>query len=206
MPALPDYKVEACVTNVAEAVHAMRHGAHRIELCIRLETEGMTPSLALVEEVVSAVNIPVRVMVRATDKRYESDPLIFDIMSQEISELKGSGIEGFVFGLMQDGCIDRLAMDRLLERSHPLPVTFHKAIDASDQLISDMEYLAAKTQIDGILTSGGAVSAAEGLENILLMKAIAPDKIIGAGKIKAQDVEALHQKLGLRWYHGRAIV
>ena len=76
MPENKPYHVEACVTSAAEALSAELRGADRIELCSRLETEGMTPDLELVQQVLDVVKIPVRIMLRETESGFEADELI----------------------------------------------------------------------------------------------------------------------------------
>ena len=55
-----DYKVESCVTSLAQAIDAQSRGADRVELCIRLETEGMTPDAELTKSLCDHLHIPVR--------------------------------------------------------------------------------------------------------------------------------------------------
>ena len=59
-----DVLVEACVTTVEEAVACAAAGAHRLELCRELEVGGLTPDLAVLEQVKSAVEVPVFAMAR----------------------------------------------------------------------------------------------------------------------------------------------
>ncbi|MBZ5592386.1 MAG: hypothetical protein LAP39_09125 [Acidobacteriia bacterium] len=62
MPGVPLLEVIAC--SVADAVAAERGGAGRLEIVRALEAGGLTPLLSLVKEIVAAVSIPVRVMLR----------------------------------------------------------------------------------------------------------------------------------------------
>ncbi|HQW26318.1 MAG TPA: copper homeostasis protein CutC, partial [Saprospiraceae bacterium] len=165
-----DYKVESCVTSLAQAIDAQSRGADRVELCIRLETEGMTPDAELTKSLSDQLHIPVRVMVRATEAGYEADALALQHMLESIHALKQLPLDGFVFGVMKDDRIDRDAMIRLLQHAYPFPVTFHKAIDVSTDIAADIEWLNQFPQIDTILTSGGAIKAIEGVTGILEMK------------------------------------
>lgn len=201
-----DYKVESCVTSLAQAIDAQSRGADRVELCIRLETEGMTPDAELTKSLCDHLHIPVRVMVRATEAGYEADVLALQHMLESIHALKQLPLDGFVFGVMKDDRIDRDAMIRLLQHAYPLPVTFHKAIDISSDIADDIEWLNQFAQIDTILTSGGATKAVDGVTSILEMKDLFRGNIMAAGKITSEVLPGLHDQLGLRWYHGRAIL
>ena len=201
-----DYKVESCVTSLAQAIDAQSRGADRVELCIRLETEGMTPDAELTKSLSDQLHIPVRVMVRATEAGYEADALALQHMLESIHALKQLPLDGFVFGVMKDDRIDRDAMIRLLQHAYPFPVTFNKAIDVSDDIAADIEWLNQFSQIDTILTSGGAIKAIDGVTGILEMKEMFRGNIMAAGKIIPEVLDVLHDQLGLQWYHGRAIL
>ena len=201
-----DFNTEACVTSLAEALLAEKNGADRIEICQRLETEGMTPDYYEVSELCDQLSIPVRVMIRHTETGFEADQAVLDKMLYSISKMKHLEIEGFVFGVLKNNEIDRRFMIKLLNAANPFPVTFHKAIDLSQHLESDIQWINDHSLIDTILTSGGAMTAAEGVDQILRMKKLFDGEIMAGGKIMASNLEELHEKLGLNWYHGRKIV
>ncbi len=201
-----DYKVESCVTSLAQAIDAQSRDADRVELCIRLETEGMTPDLQLTKSLCDHLHIPIRVMVRATETGYEANASALQQMKDSINALKQLPLDGFVFGVMKDNRIDRDAIVTLLAHAYPFSVTFHKAIDISSDIVDDVEWLNQFPQIDTILTSGGAIKAVDGVHSILALKSMFKGNIMAAGKITPEVLSALHGQLGLRWYHGRAIL
>jgi len=200
------FQLEACAVSLSQALEAEQKGAHRVELCARLETEGMTPDLPLVKSLCENLHIPIRVMIRATESGYAADPSVLKEMIDSISALKQLPIDGFVFGVMKDNRVDREAMKELIDHAAPLPVTFHKAIDASDDIMDDLKWLNQQELVDTILTSGGAIKAIDGIESILEMKSEFRGQVMAAGKITAVVLPELHKKLQLNWYHGRAIV
>ena len=55
---------EVCVDSFEDAINAEKNGANRIELCSRLDLDGLTPSKKLISKVFSKLNIPIRVMIR----------------------------------------------------------------------------------------------------------------------------------------------
>ncbi|MDZ4748051.1 MAG: copper homeostasis protein CutC [Saprospiraceae bacterium] len=206
MPPGRDYKVESCVTSLEQAIDAQSRGADRVELCIRLETEGMTPDLHLTQSLCDHLHIPIRVMIRATETGYEADAHALQRMTDSITALQPLSLDGFVFGVMKYNRIDREAMVMLLQCAYPFPVTFHKAIDKSDDMACDIQWLNQHPQIDTILTSGGAAKAIDGVKNILELKSMFKGDMMAAGKITPEVLSGLHDQLHLEWYHGRAIV
>lgn len=200
------YKIESCVTSLTQALYAQKHGADRIELCAELEFDGMTPLYHLVSVACDRLKIPIRVMIRATKEGFEVDIHQLEEMIRAINEFKHLPIEGFVLGVMKDRRVDRHAMTELLHHVTPFPVTFHKAIDLSEDMASDLDWLNQQSGIDTVLTSGGAQRAEDGIAQMLAMKSTFRGSIMAAGKIKPEDIEALDKALQLSWYHGRAIV
>jgi copper homeostasis protein len=166
----------------------------------------MTPSRDLVRSVLQSIQIPVRIMLRETESGYEADDIILEKMIQSIYGLKDLPIDGFVLGVTKGHSIDRDAMWQLIDACGHHHISFHKAIDIVIDPERDIDFLNSCETIDTILTSGGAVRAADGTDQILRMKSQFRGHIMAAGKILKADVPALHEKLGLNWYHGRAIV
>src|SRR4249920_4622 len=116
MPENQNYSIEVCVVSYEQALAAHEHGAARLELCSRLETEGMTPDESLLNNILDKVNIPVRIMIRETEVGFESDPTILAKMKAAISQFKSLSIDGFVIGLLKDNRLDREAMKDLIQR------------------------------------------------------------------------------------------
>lgn len=56
--------LEVCVESVGHAIAADRGGAHRIELCTDLASEGTTPSAGLMATARRHLKIPIYAMVR----------------------------------------------------------------------------------------------------------------------------------------------
>jgi copper homeostasis protein len=203
---------EACVETVAQALTAVSLGAERLELCARLELEGITPSLRFVREVLQTVKVPVHVMVSPMPMRPVPTFIFTDQdiqhMIYEIRQLKQVGVQGFVIGaLNRDVSINYVAVHALMQEAPDYVFTFHKAIDRTlDPLLSFIE-LQQETKVDFVLTSGGQSSAAEGLKVLEQMIAVeASAKVIVAGKVTHENLATLHQNLKASNYHGRSIV
>jgi len=166
----------------------------------------MTPDYDLVRDLCEQLIIPIRVMIRSTEEGFEADESDLQEMLESIDQFKTLPIDGFVIGVMNNNAIDREAMRQVIRHASPLPVTFHKALDESIQVMDDVRWLNEFKEIDTILTSGGAIHANDGAEKILEMKSIFRGTIMAGGKILPDQIRALHELLGLHWYHGRGIV
>ena len=203
-PARP-FKIEACVTDVAQALAAERHGADRLELCRDLHTGGRTPEFGLVEDICNRIHIPVRLMIRCTADGFEATPEVLRNMIEEIRHFQALPVEGYVFGVLRDGRIDMEGLARLVEAADGRPCTLHKAIDESIDPEADVERLNTLEGLDTILTSGGAQTALEGIAGIRRIREHFRGDVMGAGRITPHMLPALHAALRLPWYHGRAI-
>lgn len=199
---------EACVETFEEAVLAEIRGASRIELCSELVDDGLTPSFELMQKTCSSLKIPVMVMIRprAGNFVYSEDEI--EIMKSEIDLAKTAGAAGIVFGLLtHENKIDKLNTEVLTKYAHPLPVTFHKAVDELENQVEAVSVL-KETGIKRILTSGGKPTAMEGLETIRKMMSEAADKIIilVAGKVLDSNIREIQELTGAAEFHGRRIV
>ena len=83
-------------------------------------------------------------------------------MAADIRAAAAADAHGVVFGALRpDGTIDDEAMRRLIGAAKAMPVTCHKAIDASRDVGEALDALLA-LGVDRVLTSGGALTADDG--------------------------------------------
>lgn len=168
---------EVCADSVASAVAAQQGGAQRIELCSNLLEGGVTPGPGLISVVRDRLRIAVFVMIRPRggDFTYSADE--FEVMRRDILEARGLGADGIVLGILnQDGQVDVERTRELVRHAHPLPVTFHRAIDMTPDPLRGMEDVIA-TGAQRILSSGGASSALEGVDLLRKLRLAAGDRI-----------------------------
>ena len=200
--------LEACVESLEEALKAWESGAQRIELCSRLDLDGLSPSEELVREVCATLKIPVMVMIRPRDGDFVYSEEEFTVMLREIDRAKALGASGMVFGVLTpENQIDMDQCRRLAERAFPLPVTFHKAIDTMEDPVMGVRQLLECGGITRILTSGGKPTAREGAAKIREMMEAAACRIIilVAGKVTGDNVEEIEALTGAEEFHGRRI-
>jgi copper homeostasis protein len=182
--------LEICVESVDHAVAAERGGADRLELCSDLPSGGVTPSAELMQAARRQVSIPIHVLIRprAGDFCYSDDE--FGIMRREIQAAKQFGMNGIVLGILNGN--NQVAVERtrsLVEAARPLPVTFHRAFDASQNLQTALEEV-IRTGASRILTSGGEPTATQGLSTLADLAQAAKDRILimACGAINADNV------------------
>ena len=199
---------EVCVESYKEAVSAVAAGATRIELCENLSCGGTTPSYGTIKKTVEKLQVPVMVMIRPRggDFCYSTDE--FEIMREDIRMCNLLGVTGVVFGVLKrDNRIDVERTAELVELADPMPVTFHKAIDDSPDLLKSVAQL-KKIGISRILTSGGKATAVEGAETLRKMIEMAGEqlKIVVAGKVTWENFDEIRLLIPSDEYHGRRLV
>jgi copper homeostasis protein len=200
---------EACIQSYSEALIAQRSGAHRIELCSNINLDGLTPKKELIKKIISSIKIPIRVMIRPRQGNFNYSENELKLMESDIAYCKKLGVEGVVFGILNfDFTINIPSTKRLVKASSPLKVTFHKAIDISNNSLTAVKILCQIPGITSILSSGRKKTAREGAKLIKQMNCIAKDRlsIIPAGKITFNNINHIHRLINVEEYHGRNIV
>jgi copper homeostasis protein len=172
------YLIEVVASTVHSCVEAELGGARRIELCSALGAAGITPSSGLLEVVKRHISIPVFVMIRPREGDFTYSVSEIEVMKREIDLLGESGADGFVFGVLTEECkIDTRVSSQLVQHCGRMPVTFHRAVDCTKNLLESVEEIAGCGCIR-ILTSGGKKSGPEGREEILAMQDVAGSKLV----------------------------
>jgi copper homeostasis protein len=200
---------EACVETLEDALAAEQRGANRIELCSALDQDGLTPSPELTMQCVQNLSIPVMAMVRPRGGNFVYTEDEIQLMEAEIEFFKKSGVAGVVFGLLtDDSAIDVENTRRLAKLASPLEVTFHKAIDYSNDILQSFQELNAIDGITRVLTSGGMDTAWNGRHILKQMQEL-PNrriKIIAAGKVLPENRTQIAEFTGATELHGKRIV
>jgi copper homeostasis protein len=199
-------KLEICVDSVESAIAAERGGAHRVELCSDLLEGGITPSAGLIATVRKNITIGLFVMIRPRGGDFCYTELEFELMQEEIRHARDLGADGIVLGLLdKQGRVDVERTRVLVQLAHPLPVTFHRAIDMTPSpslALNDV----IETGATRILTSGGAISAKLGASEIARMVALGKDRItiIAASGITADTITSIAEASGASEFHSSA--
>ena len=200
---------EVCVDSLEDAINAEKNGANRIELCGRLDLDGLTPSKDLIKSAFSILKIPIRVMIRPKYPSFVYSEDEISTMIDDIKFCKNLGLDGVVFGCLDEEYnFEMKQINRLSEVAKPLNVIIHKAIDSTSSVIESLLLISKNSNINGVLTSGGerfAINAAETLKKMLVL---VPDRfeIIMAGGITFQNFDKLNDIVNGKFYHGKKII
>jgi copper homeostasis protein len=194
--------LEVCIDSAfsqGAAQAAFEGGASRIELCSRMNFDGLTPSIQEIQLARAAFGNPgLMIMIRPRTGNFmytrEEQKQIF----QDIQIAKHHGADGVVFGALKENRID-IEVTRALThhaKSLGLSVTFHRAFDAVENCSIALEQL-IQLGIDRVLTSGttwgSKQGALEGLAVIrdLLEQASNRIEIIVGGGINQSNIKTI---------------
>lgn len=201
----PLLEVIAC--SAADALAAERGGADRIELIDHFEVGGLTPPLWLVEEVVAAVRIPVRVMVRSHPGFEVGARAEFKALCATVAALGRLPVAGIVLGFVHEGEIDLPAMRAALAQAPHLSATFHRAFEVLSDPLAAIRTLKTLPQIDRILTSGGERPWPEKIRDLAEQADAALPEItlLLGGGLTADVLPLIRNRTVIREFHvGRA--
>lgn len=155
-----------------------------------MAADGLTPPRATFAAIRAAVDIPLRVMLRAADGFAAGDVAA---LCEDAAALRAAGAEEFVLGfLTPDGRPDLDAVAALTEVIDGCRWTFHRAIDRAadrDALRKELSAAAGAAGLDTYLTAGAAEGVDEGLTTLLAEQArtaageqgYAPRILVGGG-------------------------
>ncbi|MCA9241947.1 MAG: copper homeostasis protein CutC [Planctomycetales bacterium] len=198
--------LEVCVGSLADAQAAAKAGADRLELCSALELGGLTPSLALVEQVLGEVDLPVFVMARPRGGGfcYSSDET--RCMRRDAELALAAGASGIVFGFLNaSGEVDAVRTGELVRLAGAQATVFHRAFDfvpnrsvALDELIDQ--------GVKRVLTTGGATTAMDGADSLrrLIIQAKGRIEILPGGGVTAANIADIVALSGCNQIHAGA--
>lgn len=201
--------LEIIATCIDDAIKVEEYGGDRIELISSLTEGGLTPSYGFMEKVVKRVDIPVNVMIRPHAKSFVYSDDDIDIMIEDIEIAKKLGVNGVVLGVLnREGNIDEKSLVKVLEYTGDLEVTFHRAIDQTNDTMESFKTLKRYPQIKRVLTSGGKGRAIDNLnilEEMIKLSGERPIVLIGGG-LTLNNIEKVIKKTFAKEVHfGTAI-
>ena len=198
------YQFEVCANSVESCLAAQAGGANRVELCAGIPEGGTTPShgdISIARSQLSATRLHVIIRPRGGDFLYS--PLEQSIMLKDIANARQLGADGVVFGcLTPEGDIDLPLMERLMEASEGMSVTFHRAFDVCRNPLKALEDIIA-LGCNRILTSGQQPTAEQGIPFLKELQKKAGERIIllaGCG-VKEENIARIAQETGIHEFH-----
>lgn len=183
--------LEVIAASVQDAIEAEAGGADRLELVSSPELEGLTPPLPLLQSVLSATKLPVRVMLRDRPTMSAGTAAELAALERAAAEFSRLPINGLVAGFLVDGCIDNAGLRAICQAAPETPITFHRAFDeVTDQACALCE-LKQFPNVDRILTGGTGSSLQERLASALRFQDLAAPaiKILFAAGLEASDLD-----------------
>ncbi|MEE1736114.1 copper homeostasis protein CutC [Streptomyces sp. BE147] len=195
--------LEVIALDADDAVAAQAGGADRLELVTDMAADGLTPSRETFAAIRSAVDIPLRVMLRVADGFAVGD---IDVLLEKTREMRAEGAEEFVFGFLdEDGYPDLVAVERILAELDGCRWTFHRAIDRAPDRDALRKQLADLPGLDTYLTAGSPAGVDEGIPTLLAEAArtrepgYEPQILVGGGlhlhhlpQLLAAGIDAVH--------------
>jgi len=200
-------QLEIACFNYESAIIAQDNGADRIELCDDMRLGGTTPNLITAERVREKLAIKMHVIIRPRGGDFVYTEEEFLEMKQDIKQLKALGVDGFVFGILnQDGSINKEQNLELVQLASPLSCTFHRAFDVVNSIEQGLEEVIA-CGFQTILTSGRGKNVEEGILDLELIQKLAGDRIeiMPGGGLRSSNIKLLQEKLQPTFYHSSAI-
>ncbi len=187
--------LEICIETLDQALVAHEGGADRVEICSRLDLDGLTPDLETGNQICEQTQIDVMVMIRSRSGDFVYADSEIEEMVETIAAFRSLPITGFVFGgLTVQGEIDIAALQKIRHATEGFELTFHRAFDyvmdpivAIDQLID--------AGVDRVLTSGRPGRAIDHLDTIKAITNHAAGRILimAGGGVMPENAELILQ-------------
>jgi len=198
--------LEVIAHDVRDAVAAQAGGADRLELVTDMAADGLTPSPAGFAAIRAAVDISLRVMLRASDGFAAGDADAVAALVRDARVLRAEGADEFVLGFLDEtGAPDLLAVERIVDALDGARWTFHRAIDRAADRDALRKQLADLPGLDTYLTAGSAGGVSEGLPVLLAETARSGEQgyeqqiLVGGGltldhvpQLRAAGIDAFH--------------
>ncbi|MFJ9640893.1 copper homeostasis protein CutC [Streptomyces sp. NPDC101178] len=195
--------LEVIALDAEDAVAAQAGGADRLELVTDMAADGLTPSRETFAAIRSAVDIPLRVMLRVADGFAAGD---VDVLIEKAHELRAAGADEYVLGFLDaDGHADLVAVERIVAELDGARWTFHRAIDRAADRDALRKQLADLPGLDTFLTAGSPDGVDAGLPTLLAEAArtrepgYEPQILVGGGlqlrhvpQLRAAGIDAFH--------------
>jgi len=190
-------KIEFCVTTIEGAFAAEQFKADRIELCSRLDLDGLTPSLNLIQQCRSAYKGEIHIMIRPKDGPFICNDSMLNKMQISIVKSAEIGINGVVFGVLNhNNEINTRATASLVKiaKRYHLETTFHRAFDQLTDPIASVKQL-RNLGINRILCSGSNTNVEKGIQLLKKLKITAQNdiEIMAGGGVNQYNAPIIQQ-------------
>lgn len=200
-------QLEIACFNLHSAIIAQKNGADRVELCHGFEVGGTTPSTMDVIEARKLLSVDLYVMIRPRGGNFVYSDAEFAQMKLNILQMKSLGVNGFVFGILQeDKTINVTQNKELIGLAKPFSCTFHRAFDEVNDAFQSLEDI-IECGFTTVLTSGQAQNVAIGMAVLtqLVEKANNRITVMPGGGLRSSNSVVIKQNTKAIYYHSSAI-
>ncbi len=178
-------------------------GATRLEIIRDFRSGGLTPSEQVVEEILGAVRIPARVMLRERDDSAIAAPQELERLCSHARQLAKYPLDGFVLGFMRAGRVDLETTRAIFQCAPAVHATFHHAFEEASSPVEAISHLKTLPQIDRILTHGGHGPWEERIRRLDEYQRLAQPQmeILAGGGLTLERVTSIREKTHVREFH-----
>ncbi len=202
-PLLLPLALEIALDDAARLAAALAVEPTRLELCSRLDRDGFTPTVALVEAARQHRGVGLACMVREPGSGFLASPATLEAMLRQIERLRRLGADAIVAGVLRaDGTLDGAATAELVRAAAPLPFTFHRAFDRLERPLEALETL-LELGVKRVLTSGGASDAWAGRFQLgeWVLRAAGRIEFVAGGGVRVGNARQIAQAARVRELH-----
>lgn len=200
-------QLEIACFNLNSAIIAQENGADRVELCAEMEVGGTTPNFDITKQVRELISIDLNVMIRPRGGNFVYSDAEFQQMKNEILQYKEIGVNGFVFGILnENNSINKAQNTELVNLAKPFSCTLHRAFDEVSDAFQALEDI-IDCGFQTILTSGQKPNVIEGVNRLAELVAKANNRItiMPGGGLRATNIAFIQEKTKATFYHSSAI-
>lgn len=194
--------IECCANSIKSAINGENGGAHRIELCRKLQVGGITPFHENIIQAKKTINIPLHILIRPRAGNFFYSENEFRKMIDDIIFCKEAACEGVVIGtLNNDGSINIKQCEQMVKAADGMHITFHRAFDSGKNLKNNL-----KDVIDcgchTLLTAGQSKNVEHGFSNLAELVRLAKNRIniLAGSGVNVTNINSLY-KIGIRHFH-----
>lgn len=200
--------LEICIDDLAGARAALADGADRLEVCSRLDLDGLSPDPVLLTALRNETALPLFAMVRPRATDFVLQPGELDEMRRDLDIAIECGANGAVLGALT--AKNELPDQELGALLDGLPAgftcTFHRAFDRSLSPHTSIAILGS-LGFARVLTSGRPGKAVDHLallqELVTLSKAL-PISVLPGGGVRPHNAGRILSALGVPELHSSA--
>jgi copper homeostasis protein len=196
--------LEVIATCLEDVKRIEKAGGNRIELISSYTEGGLTPSYAFIKKAVEAVQIPVHVMIRPHAKSFTYTEEEIEMMKEDIVVAQNLGAAGVVLGVLNEqNEVDEEKLVDLLSVVDGINVTYHRAIDDTENPVEAMKVLKKFNKVSHVLTSGGQGNVVDNIPVLAAMQKESEGNIqlvVGSGVTK-KNVKQLLDETGITQAH-----